>query len=499
MPSTTYAEFVEHLKEIAVIGQIGGLLGWDQETYMPTKAAEQRSQQVSLIAGLAHERFTSDRTGQLLEKLEREADPDVAVVTNVREIRRSYDREVKLPTALVKEIARTRSQALDAWQKARAASDFAQFAPVLDRLLDLKRQAADLIGWTTERYDALMDEFEPGARAADVQAVFDQLKGALVPLVAALKNAPRQPDTTILQRECPRAGQEALNRRVVAAMGFDLEAGRIDVSAHPFCSGTTPFDVRLTTRYDEHYFPMSLFGTMHEAGHGLYEQGLDPTYLGTPMCSSVSLGIHESQSRLWENLVGRSRPFWEHAFPEFQRTFPSMADVPPDAFFFAINTVRPSFIRVEADEVTYGLHIMLRFEIERQMVAGKLATRDVPEQWNALFREFLGLTPSKDAEGCLQDIHWGMGIYGYFPTYQLGNLYASQFFAAAQKALPDLDGQLRKGQLKPLRDWLRENIHRHGMRYRANELVQVVTGAPLSPEPYMAYLNGKFKPLYGLK
>ena len=508
MPSATYAMFLDRVRELSTWGQIGSLLGWDQETYMPPKAVHDRANQIAAIAGLAHEKLVSDEMGKLLTELRGEigdatagtkaGDADGVVAANVREVRRSYDRAVKLPTALVQEIARESSLAQEAWRVARAGSDFARFAPHLEKLLDLKREVADRFGWDTEPYDALLDEFEPGARAADIQTIFDALKKELVPLVAALAKAPRQPDQSILKRSCPVAQQETFNRRVLERMGFDFQAGRIDRSAHPFCSGTTPSDVRLTTRYDEHYFPMSLFGSMHEAGHGLYEQGFDPIHTGTPMAQAVSLGIHESQSRLWENMVGRSRPFWEHWLPEFQQTFTNIAGVPVDDFVRAINTVRPSFIRVEADEVTYGLHIMLRFDLERQMIAGKLPVASVPERWDALFKEYFGLTPPSVADGCLQDIHWSLSIFGYFPTYQLGNLYAAQFFAAARRARPDLDGQLRRGELAPLRAWLRENIHRHGMRYRAHELVERVTGSKPSHAAYVQYLHAKYKPLYGL-
>ena len=498
MPSDTYEKLMAQVKDVSMLSQASGLLGWDQETYMPKRAAADRANQLALLAGLAHEKQTSDELGALLAKVEAEADDDFVVATNVRETRRLYDREVKLPTALVKAIAKHTSLAQDAWVKARADSDFAHFAPHLDRVLELKREVADRIGWDLEPYDALMDEYEPGAKAADVQAVFDELRDGLVPLVAAIKDAPRQPDLSILERECPIDAQAAFNRQVLGAMTFDWAAGRIDVSAHPFCSGLTPNDVRLTTRYDARYFPMSLFGSMHEAGHGLYEQGLVARHCGTPMARSVSLGIHESQSRMWENQVGRSRPFWEHFYADFQQTFPTMADVALDDFYFAINNVRPSMIRVEADEVTYGLHIMLRFNIERQLVSGKLATGDVPARWNSLFEEYVGLTPPDDAHGCLQDVHWSMGILGYFPTYQLGNLYAAQFYAAARAALPELDAQVGHGELGPLREWLRENIHQHGQRYRAAELVEVVSGQPLTAQPFMDYLGAKFKPLYGI-
>jgi carboxypeptidase Taq len=501
MANRTYEAFLKRVKEVSAAQSIQAVLEWDQQTVMPKKGAAYRAEQIGLVAGVAHQQLTNRKLGQLLDKLERDgdgADGDFTVATNVREMRRLYDRAVKLPTALVQEIATATSLAGDAWTDARRASDFAQFAPHLEKLLDLKRQVADKIGWQTEPYDALMDEFEPGAKATAVQAIFDQLRRELVPLVAAIRTAPRQPDTTILERPAPIERQDAFNRSIAQAMGFDFEAGRLDVSAHPFCSGFCPHDVRMTTRYNEHGLAQSLFGVMHEAGHGLYEQGLDPAYTGTPMGTSVSLGIHESQSRLWENMVGRSRPFWEHYFPKLQAAFPSLADVSLDAWHFAINTVRPSLIRVEADEVTYGLHIMLRFDLERRMLAGKLAVRDIPQAWNDEMKRSLGIAPPDDARGCLQDIHWSLGIFGYFPTYQLGNLYAAQFARAARQALPELEAQMARGELAPLREWLRQNIHGHGKRYRANELVKVVTGQDLSPRPFIEYLQAKYKPLYGL-
>ncbi len=497
MPSDTYQQFIERVREIEIAGAIGGLLEWDQETYMPAKGAETRAAQTAMIAGIGHERLVDSAFARLLERVEQENDPDPVVQTNVREMRRLFDRAVKLPTRLVQDIARVTTLGREAWVKARKESDFARFAPHLARLLDLKREVADKIGYEDVPYDALMDEFEPGARSVAVQRVFDGLRADLVPIVQAIKDAPRQPDTSILERSCPVAAQASFGRAIVAAMGFDFAAGRIDTTTHPFCSGMTPHDVRLTTRFDEHYLPMSLFGLMHEAGHGLYEQGLAIEHAFTPMGDSVSLGIHESQSRLWENQVGRSRLFWEHFFGALQQAFGALADVSLDDWYFAINTVRPSFIRVEADEVTYNLHIMLRFDIEREMIAGKLAVQDVPAAWNDRFQQMLGLTPPDDSKGCLQDIHWSMGIFGYFPTYALGNLYAAQFFAAARARLPDLDGQIRRGELQPLRAWLRENIHLHGQRYRAAELAERVSGQPLTHRAFIDYLTAKYQPLYG--
>ena len=343
MPAATYDEFIERVFNLYRLRSIEAVLDWDQETQMPKRGAEDRAEQIALIAGMAHERLTAEELGTLLERLEsNELDDDAA--TNVREVRREYDRAVKLPASLVKEIARASTLGKGAWAAARAESDFAKFAPHLEKLLDLKRQAADLIGWTTERYDALMDEFEPGARAADVQAVFEAVQAELVPLVAAIKDAPRQPDKSIRTRHCPRAAQAAFNRKISAAQGYDFDAGRIDVSTHPFCTSFSPRDVRITTRYDEHYMPMSLFGVMHESGHALYEQGYEVEHTGTPLAQWVSLGIHESQSRLWENQVGRGRAFWEHFFPQLREAFPSLADVSLDDWHFVINTVEPSLI-----------------------------------------------------------------------------------------------------------------------------------------------------------
>lgn len=498
MASDTYQKFLKLLQEVGTASQVQSILGWDQETMMPPKGAGARAEQLAFLAGIVHERETSDELGNLISQLETEGSEDPVVQTNVREMRRIFNRETKLPVELVKDIARATSHAQEAWSNARSESDFPAFAPHLDRLLDLKREVADKIGWDTEPYDALMDEYEPGAYASVVQDVFDKLQAELVPLVQAIKDGPQQPDLSLLSRQVPVEAQRDLGMLLLELYHFDLEAGRLDVSTHPFCSGTSPGDVRLTTRYDETYFPSSLFGTMHECGHGLYEQGLNADYIGTPAARSISLGIHESQSRLWENQVGRSRPFWEFLYSQFQRCTGAFDDVPLDDFYFAINNVRPSLIRVEADEVTYGLHIMLRFDLERQMLAGKLDTSEIPDAWNAKYEELLGITPPNDREGCLQDIHWAFGIFGYFPTYQLGNLYSAQFFAAAEKAIPDLPSQIAQGDMAALREWLRENIHQHGQRYRANELCELVCGSGLSHEPYMQYLNSKFKPLYGL-
>ena len=495
--SDAYATLIERVKEIGRLEAVEQLLDWDQETYMPPKGVTGRAETIAMVAALKHEQRTCAEMGDLLNQDGEDEDPVRA--TNVRETCRLYERAVRVPTELVREIAHTSALAKSVWAKARTDSDFKAFAPLLSKLLELRRSEAEHIGYQGEAYDALLDEYEPGASTAEVAEVFADLRGQLVPLVRAIAQAPQRPDFSILQRHYPRPGQEEMARKFAGEMGFDFEAGRLDVSVHPFCTSMSSNDVRFTTRYDEHYLPAAVFGVMHEAGHGLYEQGLDPGHAFTPRGQYVSLGVHESQSRMWENLVGRSRPFWERHFAWARAVFPqALKDVSLDQFYGAINTVAPSLIRVEADEVTYNLHIVVRFEIERDLLNKRIEAADIPEVWNRKMTELVGITPPNDAEGCLQDIHWSMGAFGYFPTYALGNLYAAQFFAAAKEAVPDLDDRIRNGDLVALLDWLRTNIHRRGMSYRANELCEVVTGAPLSTAPFMEYVNAKFKPIYGL-
>ncbi|MEZ0227181.1 MAG: carboxypeptidase M32 [Planctomycetota bacterium] len=497
MATETYDRLVAKAKEIKLLAGVSGLLGWDQETYMPAKAGEVRSDQMALLAGLLHDKVVASEIGDLLATLEKEKlSAERAAV--VRETRRSHDRERKLPKELVEEMARTTSRAQEAWAKARKEKDFPAFAPWLEKVLDLKRQVAKHLGTPgQEPYDALLDEFEPGCTSAELTALFTRLEAELVPLVKKIVSSKKKPRVEILERRYAKAKQEEFGRLVAKDMGFDFEAGRLDVSAHPFCSGLAPDDVRITTRYAEDDLTGSLFGIMHEAGHGLYEQGFDRAWYGTPLAEACSTGVHESQSRLWENMVGRSRSFWRHYFPKLREFFPEpLADVSEADFVFAVNDVRPSFIRTEADEVTYNLHVLLRFEVERDLLSKKLSVSDLPRFWNDKFEKLLGVRPADDAQGCLQDIHWSFGLFAYFPTYTLGNCYAAQIHAAADKEL-GLDARLAKGELKPLREWLREKVHARGMLHRPKELVKAVTGAPPSPEPFMKYLNAKYGELFG--
>jgi carboxypeptidase Taq len=369
----------------------------------------------------------------------------------------------------------------------------------LERTIELKRQEAAAIGYNDDAYDALLDEFEPGAKTAEIGRVLAGLREQLVPLVAQITGSARRPNLSVLNRHFAIDRQEAFGRRAAEAIGFDFREGRLDVTDHPFCTDIGPRDVRLTTRYDENFLPGALFSTLHEAGHGIYEQGLPPERYGLPTGQAASLGIHESQSRMWENLVGRSRAFWEYFLPQAQAAFrESLSDVSLDEFYFAINDVRPSLIRTESDEVTYNLHILIRFELELLLIHDDLTVADLPAAWNAKYREYLGIEPPSDSDGVLQDVHWSSGAFGYFPTYSLGNLYAAQFFEQAARDLGDLAAMFRRGEFLPLRDWLRKHIHSEGRRFPAAKLVQRVTGSPLTHDSLLRHLRRKFGPLYAL-
>ena len=504
-PQRAYEALIEDLREIALLKSVNSVLNWDEQTYMPAQGAEHRAGQASLIARLAHERFTAPRLGDWLAEVEGSplvSDPESDPAVNVRETRRDYDRAGKLPASLVEELARTEVLGQQAWGQARKKSDYAAFRPWLEKIVTLKRQEAACVGYAVDPYDALLDQFEPGETAAGVRQTFEALRDPLIELVRRIVDSPRKAPLHILERRYPAAQQEKLAHEASAAVGFDFTAGRLDVSLHPFCSGFGPGDTRLTTRYDENYFGDAFFGVLHETGHGLYDQGLPAEHYGTPCGTEVSLGIHESQSRMWENLVGRGRAFWKHFLPKAKAAFPEalagVNDVSEDEWYFAVNDVRPSLIRTEADEATYNLHVLLRFELERALLRNDLSAADLPGAWNEKMRQYLGLTPPDDARGCLQDIHWSGGAVGYFPTYTLGNLYAAQFFERAGQELGDLPGYFEKGDFKPLLDWLRRNIHSQGSRFRAPELCRRVTGKPLSAEPLLRHLRRKAAELYGV-
>ena len=495
---SAYQRLIAEVKQIALLGSCAGVLGWDERTYMPKGGAAHRAEQLALLVGMMHERATAPQIGEWLAEIDAGAyEPHSEAAVNVREIRRGYERAVKLPRSLVEELARVTTMAQQVWRDARTKSEYALFQPHLQTVLDLKRREAAALGTGATAYDALLDDYEPGETTENLTRVFSALRDELVELVGAIAESEKKSDEAILRREYPIGQQEAIGKLAAAQIGFDFDRGRLDITTHPFCSGIGPGDTRLTTRYNPRFFSEAFFSTLHEAGHGIYDQGLSEARYGTPMGESVSLGIHESQSRMWENFVGRSRGFWTYFFPTVQDAFPTaLTGVSEGDFYAAVNAVTPSFIRVEADEATYNLHIMLRFEIEQALIDSGLKAEDVPGVWNETFEKYLGLTPPNDALGCLQDVHWSGGGIGYFPTYALGNLYAAQFFEQAREDVGDLNAQFAEGNFEPLKHWLTDKIYSQGQRYRAGDLVEVVTGKPLSHEPLMRHLRAKYEPLY---
>lgn len=498
----TYDQLCSYARQTALLASVADVLEWDEQTYMPSAAGEHRAEQLSLLATMVHDRATAPQVGEWLDDLSASplaAQPHSDSGAVIREMRRVYDRKTKLPRELVAALTRASSLGQQAWVEARKANNFAKFAPHLDKIMRLKREEADAVGYQTCRYDALLDEYEPHATSAEVGPVLEALANRLVPLIERIGASSHRPNAAILGGPFPIATQVAYGETMAAAIGFDFKQGRIDATAHPFCATLGPRDVRLTTRYRPDEFGGWLFSVLHEAGHGLYEQGLPAEDFGLPTGEAVSLGIHESQSRMWENQVARHHAFWEHFYPSLQQVFPDvLGAVQLDDFHFAINEVKPSLIRVEADEATYNLHILIRFELERQLIDAELAIADLPDAWNAKYQQYLGITPPDDATGVMQDVHWSAGLVGYFPTYALGNLYAAQFFEQAQQDLGDLFAQFSRGEFAPLLEWLRTNIHQHGQRYSAAELVKKVTGKPLSADALMRHLEGKFGELYGL-
>ncbi len=487
------------LARVHDLNMAANVLEWDQETYMPEAAAEARAHQIATLRQLAHECFVSDEIGALLDALDREhadADPDHPDVRLLRVTRRDYDQATRLPARLVADLARAVALGKEAWKTARDTDTFATFEPALQRLVDLNLEKAEALGYADTRYDALLDQYEPGLDTATVRQVFDALRAALVPIVRAIAGQP-PPDDRCLHRYYPQDRQWDFGMAVLRDIGFDFTRGRQDLSAHPFTTAFDISDVRLTTRVNERYFPSAFFGSLHEAGHGLYEQGIDPALARTPLADGASLGMHESQSRLWENLIGRSRAFWEHYYAPLQRLFPeALSDVSLDTFYRAINRVEPSLIRVEADEVTYNLHIMLRFELELALIEGSVAPADLPALWNAKMEDYLGLTPDTDANGVLQDVHWSLGAFGYFPTYALGNLLSAQLYDRLDADLGGVEPLVAAGDFAPILAWLREHVHRFGRSRSAQELMVAATGSGLQAGNWLAYVRRKYEALY---
>jgi carboxypeptidase Taq len=495
--SDALTELRERLAEIADLNAAGGLLGWDQQTMMPERAAPGRAEQLGTLGKLLHERFTDDAIGRLLDDARPE--PKSTDEALVRVTRRDWEKARRVPSELAAELARAGALGHQAWVGARERADFSAFLPALRRNVELKLRYVECFDGYADPYDVLLDDYEEGMTSAEVEALFTELRAGLVPLIAAIAEHADAVDAAPLHGDFPVEGQRALVRRVVERLGWSADGWRLDEAAHPFATSFGPGDVRLTTRYDPAYVGMALYGAIHEFGHGLYESQVDPALARGPLGEGVSLGVHESQSRLWENIVGRGRPFagWLHG--QLREVFPEQfGEVSADAYFRAVNKVQPSLIRVEADEATYGLHIILRFELERAMIAGTVALEELPEAWNARMRQYLGVDVPNDAVGVLQDVHWSGGDIGYFATYALGNLIGAQLWERARLDLPGLDDALAAGDGSALRAWLGEHVHRFGRTHPPRELVRRVVGGPIAVEPFLTYLRGKLAPIYGL-
>lgn len=490
------ADVISHIKKINNLGHVSALLEWDQETYMPQGGVEQRSEQMALMAGLAHDLQHNAAFVDALNSIDLNTLSETDAVI-IRETRRELLKAQNCPKELLEALASAQSRGQAAWAEAKHAADFSQFAKNLEEMISLKKEYADHLQMDGDRYDKLIDEFESGFTQAKLDPIFNDLKPFLTELVGKIGAA--SPRKALRGGNFPMENQHEFAMDVVEAMGFDFTRGRVDISEHPFCTNFSTNDVRLTSHYNESDFSRSLFSFLHEAGHGLYEQGFDPAFHATPMAQAISLGVHESQSRLWENMVGRSDAFWQHYYSSFKSLFKSsLKHVKYNDFLRSINHVEPSLIRIDADEVTYNLHILIRYEIEQMLFNDSLAVADLPDAWNSKYEELLGIRPANDAEGCLQDVHFSLGLFGYFPTYTLGNIFAAQFFKAAKADLPNLEDDFENGTFSPLREWLRENIHQLGKSVNSEECVRQVTGEAISTEPFKVYLTEKYSELYDL-
>ncbi len=500
---------LEQLKEfdaeIKALEEVQAVLEWDQQVYMPERGVHGRSEQTAELATIVHQKNTNPAIGDLLDKLDASdenplgsADLDDDDRRLVRAVYRDFRQATRLPADLVSKIARVTSVAQSVWAEARRKSQFKLFQPHLEEIVGLSLEVADRLGYEEHPYDALVDQYEPEMTTADIARVFRELREGLVPLVRDIAAA-RQVDNSVLLKAFPVDKQEAFSRTILEALQFDMSRGRLDRSVHPFTTSLGPDDVRLTTRYDERFFPTALFGTIHEAGHGLYELGFSRRFHGTRLASGASLGIHESMSRFWENVVGRSRAFWHHFYPVMKTEFPDqLSGVDLESFYRAVNRVEPSLIRVEADEVTYSLHIILRFELERMLVGRELKVGDLPGAWREQSRDLLGIVPDNDANGVLQDIHWSGGAIGYFPTYALGNVYGLQFASRLREDIPEMENLVRQGDLVPIKAWLDEHIHAVGRSRTPRELCEEVAGESMSARPFIDYLKQKYTDIYDL-
>jgi carboxypeptidase Taq len=494
-------ELRERLSTIDALNRAEAVLSWDQETYMPEAGSPTRAEQMARIAGLAHEMFISSETGRLLDEARASDSPKAGIDEDVvRVTRRDFDLADRIPPTLIAALHRQAALAHPIWVHAREHNDFSAFAPVLEKTVELTREMAEHIGYSDRPYDALLELHEPGMTANQLDDVFADLKRVQVPLVAAIAKRAQPHEDAPLHGRFDEQRQEEFALRMIRSFGYDLTRGRLDRVVHPFETAFSRDDVRLTTRYDESNLADSLFSTLHEAGHGMYEQGVSRELEGTPLATGASSALHESQSRLWENVVGRSRPVWEHFYPALQETFPDqLGPVTLDDFYLAINRVQPSMIRVDADEVTYNLHIMLRYEMEQGLLSGAISISDAPTVWNDKMQEYLRIRPKTDSDGILQDTHWASGLFGYFPSYALGNVVSVQLFDRAVEEHPAIEDEMRRGVFGTLHGWLEQNLYRYGRRFEPNELIERATGQPMTTRPYLAYLQRKYKALYRLE
>lgn len=494
--NNSYQTYRTFKRKIADVNYSAALLQWDMETYMPARGGAFRAQQVSTLAGIAHELSTEDKFGKILEELSGNKSLSEMERRNVEESLKDFKRNKKYTTEFVETLSRTVSEAVQVWTKAKEKSDFKLFAPHLDKLVELKRQECEILGYEDHPYDALLDLYEPGAKTKEIVALFKGVREWLVDFVKKI-SARSQNEDAFMFRHYQKDKQWDYGIFLLKQMGYDFETGRQDVSAHPFTTSFNSCDVRVTTRVNENDLNEMIWSCIHEGGHALYEQGLGADDYGLPSGEAVSLGIHESQSRLWENNVGRSLSYWKANYGKLQEVFPgNLKNVLVDAFYKAMNVVRPSFIRTSADELTYHFHVLIRFEIEKALLEKAVEVKDLPDAWNHKYKTYLGLEVPSDAKGVLQDIHWSYGNFGYFPTYSLGSFYAAQFFSKAKQDIPSLENEIESGNMKPLLGWLRENIHRHGKTYPAGELCKRVTGETLNFKYFMDYASKKYTDLY---
>ncbi|MBI6629122.1 carboxypeptidase M32 [Pontibaca salina] len=488
---SAFQELMAYQRDTEALAQVGGRLGWDQETVMPRGAAQQRGTEMGVIEAVLHARRCDPRVGEWLERAEA---PDAAGQAQLREIAREHERSLKVPADLARRLAQVTSQAQGKWAEARANEDFSAFRPILEEVVSLKRQEGAALAQEGDPYDALLDGYEPATNAAQIAAMFDAMRPRLVALRAAILERPMPQGLT---RQFDEAGQMELSRELAGAFGYDWTRGRLDMAVHPFCSGSGD-DVRITTRIDSADPFNCLYSTIHEVGHATYEQAINPDYALTPLGRGASMGVHESQSRIYENQLGRSRAFCGWLFDRMRTSFGDLSVADADAFYAAVNRVHNGYIRTEADEVQYNLHIMLRFDLERALISGDLAVGDLEAAWNDRFKQDFGYAVDCPSNGCLQDVHWSVGLFGYFPTYTLGNLYAGCLNEALRRDLPDLDDQLGKGDLGGATGWLRDKVQRHGGLYLPAEVIGRASGMPVTEEPLLTYLEAKFGALYRL-